>query len=390
MTRSSDGPETTTIEKSDYDTVRVPEDYETIQAGVNAASSGDLVLVAPGTYPEQVVVSTPDVTIRGRDRNQVILDGGFERGNGIEVIADGVALENLTGRYYRETPFYWYGVEGFRGSFLTAYNNGYYGIYAYDSQDGRFEHSYASGHPDAGFYLGRNRPYHAVVSDVVAEYNAIGYSGTSTGGPLTVRDSVWRYNKVGVFPNTLDRADPPQRSSHIIGNQIYANNDSDAPALDSYPLIGMGILLWGGSDNIVAENQVRDHDHFGIVVHPHVVEPSGNKVRNNRVKESGQADLALGQPAGDGNRFHNNAFETSLPPRIESDATDGSTEVTGIFSLLERQVERGTFPADDWREQPIPGDQPLMPDPKAPPKPASRAASWETPQLQTDGYEMSG
>jgi parallel beta-helix repeat protein len=388
MTRSSDGPETTTIEKSDYDTVRVPEDYETIQAGVNAASSGDLVLVAPGTYPEQVVVSTPDVTIRGRDRNQVILDGGFERGNGIEVIADGVALENLTGRYYRETPFYWYGVEGFRGSFLTAYNNGYYGIYAYDSQDGRFEHSYASGHPDAGFYLGRNRPYHAVVSDVVAEYNAIGYSGTSTGGPLTVRDSVWRYNKVGVFPNTLDRADPPQRSSHIIGNQIYANNDSDAPALDSYPLIGMGILLWGGSDNIVAENQVRDHDHFGIVVHPHVVEPSGNEVRNNHVSESGQADLALGQPAGGGNHFRDNSFETSLPPRIESGAIEGSAEVTDVFSTLERQAETGNFPAGDWREQPIPRDQPSIPNPEAPPRPASKAASWETPQLQTEGYEM--
>lgn len=167
-TRSSDDTATTTGERDDYDTIRVTGDYETIQTGINAASSGDLDVVASRTYPEQVVVATPDVTIRGRDRNQVILHEGFERGNAIGVIVDWVVLENLTGRYYRETPFYWYGVEGFRGSPLTAYNNGYYGSYAYDSGDGRFEYSDASGHPDAGFYLGRNRSYEAVVSAVVA------------------------------------------------------------------------------------------------------------------------------------------------------------------------------------------------------------------------------
>jgi hypothetical protein len=383
-----DGASATTsrVEEREYDTVRVPEEYETIQAGVNAASSGDLVLVASGTYPEAVSVSTPGVTIRGRDRNEVVLDGGFELQNAFEVIGDGVAIENLTGRFYRETPFYWYGVEGFRGSFLTAYNNGYYGIYAYDSRDGRFEHSYASGHPDAGFYLGRNRPYDAVISDVVAEHNAIGYSGTSTGGPLTVEDSVWRHNKVGVVPNTLDTADPPQRSSTLVGNQVYANNDPDAPALDTYPLIGMGILLWGGSDNTVAENRVRDHDNFGVVAHPNVVEPSGNVVRDNRVDGSGLADLALGRPAGQGNDFRENEFETSLPPGIESDATGGSGEVTGVFAALERQVDTGEFPAGDWRDQPEPGDQPSMPDPEAPPRPADRTTSWEATRAQTDGY----
>jgi len=81
-------------------------------------------------------------------------------------------------------------VEGFRSSFLTGYNNGYYGLYAYDSTDGRFEYSYASGHPDAGFYCGWNQPFEAVVADVVAEYNAIGYSETSTGEGIVVKDSV--------------------------------------------------------------------------------------------------------------------------------------------------------------------------------------------------------
>ena len=35
--------------------IRVPDDYPTIQEGLNAASSGDTVLVAPGTYHENIV-----------------------------------------------------------------------------------------------------------------------------------------------------------------------------------------------------------------------------------------------------------------------------------------------------------------------------------------------
>src|SRR5262245_18070390 len=38
-------------------TINVPVDFPTIQLAVNAASSGDVVLVAPGTYVENVNVT---------------------------------------------------------------------------------------------------------------------------------------------------------------------------------------------------------------------------------------------------------------------------------------------------------------------------------------------
>lgn len=365
------------VAQDDYRVIPVPGTEPTIQDGVDAATPGDLVLVDDGTYTESVRITTPEITLRGADRNAVVVDGEFRRNHGIVVDADGVSVENLTAHHFTGNAVYWRGVEGFRGSYLTAYNNGYYGIYAYGSRDGRFEHSYASGHPDAGFYLGRNRPYEAVISDVIAEYNVIGYSGTSTGEDLTIRDSTFRHNMVGILPNTLDSADPPQRSSHIVGNEIYENNYLDAPNAEvSYPLFGMGLLAWGGNDNLIEDNEVRDHEHFGVAAQPHVVEPSGNVVRGNSVQGSGTADLALGSPAGANNQFSENEFENSLPPSIESGASSGSNRVTDVFGELEQRVENDQLGTGDWRDQPVPDDQPTMDDSSAPPRPAGKDASW--------------
>ena len=58
----------------------VPDDYETIQDAVNASNPGDLVLIKPGIYYEEVVVNVPSITIRGWDRNNTIIDGEFAGG----------------------------------------------------------------------------------------------------------------------------------------------------------------------------------------------------------------------------------------------------------------------------------------------------------------------
>jgi plastocyanin len=357
-------------------TIRVPADAPTIQAGVDAAAPGDLVLVAPGVYPEAVLVTTPYVTIRGEDRDGVILDGEFKRANGVHVVeADGVVVENMTARHYELNGFYWTGVDGYRASYVTAYANGDYGVYAFDSVFGRFDHSYASGHPDSGFYIGQCQPCDAVVTDVISEHNGLGYSGTNAGGNLAIVNSEWFRNNAGIVPNTLDsELLAPQAGTLIAGNWVHDNNATDAPLKRlEYPAFGIGILVGGGRDNVIEGNLVEGHAVFGVALLPNLDAnfwaTRGNVVRDNEVRGSGRADLALGAPSVNGDCAAGNAFATSLPPAIETLAActgrvGGGGDPAATFGLLARfaQALGGHYTSGDWRAEPAPPAQPQMPD----------------------------
>ncbi len=148
--------------------------YSTIQSAVDAAKPGDWVLIAPGDYHERcrphgrgrhrlegdvtagVRVTTPNLHIRGMDRNGVVIDGtkpgapkcsakpsdqdlgpldanGRAQGrNGLEVWkASGTTLENLTvcnflsGAHGGGNQIWWNGGDGSGEIGLHAYNGSY-------------------------------------------------------------------------------------------------------------------------------------------------------------------------------------------------------------------------------------------------------------------------
>jgi hypothetical protein len=404
------------------DTLRVPDDFETIQAAVSAAAPGDLVLIAPGTYNEAVDVETEEVTIRGLDRNEVVLDGEFTLENGIRVLADGVAVENMTARNFTTNGFFWTGVTGYRGSYLNAVRNGDYGVYAYDAVEGQFDHIYASGSPDAGVYIGECYPCDALVTDVISEHNGLGYSGTNAGGNLVIVNSTWRNNRAGIVPNSGSyEGCYPQRGATIVGNVVHDNNQADTPAIDTALLaMGNGILLAGGNRDVIERNLVFDHERTGIGLVPYpeeeasdVVPPeedwdrpcaeteddvpyvddpaqlalvlwdsTQNRVVGNDVSGSGLADLAAAtlavDPANAGNCFSDNIFTTTAPLDLEALAPcDGDATATdwtrgpldlGVLIAAVRP------PSVDYQVAPLPdpGVQPNLPDAEtAPARPAT-------------------
>jgi hypothetical protein len=192
--------------------------YNSIQAAVDHARSGDWILVGPGDYHERadhrampgpqpadqpagVVISTSNLHLRGMDRNGVIVDGtlpgsapcsssasaqdfgpigpsGTPLGrNGILVWkTNNTWVENMTvcnflgGSGSAGNEVWWNGgdgggqidLNGFWGNYLNAtstYYNGEstaasYGIFASNSANGSLNYSYASNMNDSNFYVG--------------------------------------------------------------------------------------------------------------------------------------------------------------------------------------------------------------------------------------------
>jgi len=348
----------------------------TIQAGVNRAKPCDWVLVAPGRYPEKIVIRTPHLHLRGMNRNTVIVDGLHRVGHGIVVDkANDVWIENLTVRNWdRHTRDYdvtggneiWFnggdetgkiGASGWHGNWLTAYDTGLlggYGLFTSNSVDGEFDHVYASGFNDSGIYVGACRDCFATVSHALVERNALGYSGTNAGGHLIVQDSVFRDNAVGVGPNSLPGDPPPpqlgtcdsgsntsptpaitttklDRCTIFRRNTITGNNNLTTPMNGTSGQLpwGVGLEPVGTYGDLFTDNAISGNKNFGIlgVENPVPFPPTadtiyfqlaGNAFTNNTVSGGGIADIALagglfGTKQSVDNCFAGNVYKTSMP-----------------------------------------------------------------------------
>ena len=289
-----------------------PGAYTSVQDAVDAARPGDWILIAPGDYHEQadhraagpatepgagVMIRTPNIHLRGLDRNGVVIDGtkpgsapcddsldaqdfgpldadGNPVGrNGIEAFeVDGVSIENLTVCNFLHVQdggneIWFNGGDGtgtvnmgpFTGTYLSATSTYYddqghrgeYGIFASNARGpGLFEHTYASNMGDASYYVGACPDCNQIVRDAHAENSALGYSGTNSGGHLIIEDSEWNDNKTGISTNSQNNDDAPSpqdgacpdggigpTGSHSCtlfrGNYIHDNNNPNVPSAGS-------------------------------------------------------------------------------------------------------------------------------------------------------------
>ena len=366
--------------------IHVPSEVPTLQLAIGRAQPGDTIVLAAGTYPGGSIVpeAKRDLTIKGVDRNEVVLDGGDRRRNGIVVHADGVSILNLSAHNFVENAFYWDGADRFRASYLTVWNVGEYGIYIEDGERGAIDNTYVSGAARAAYYIGECRPCRATISNVVATLSAVGFSGTNATG-IAIRDSVWDRNGAGIVPNTYaNEALPPQARATIVGNTVTRSGRARVPIQTALAgFVGIGVAVAGGNENVIIRNRVTGSQRYGIAVFPtarFVVfdpavpepgppwRPRGNRVSRNVVTGSARADLALAQGSGSGNCFTANVVRRTLPrglqaprcmPRAEGDASVAALLTRPVRVMFDEMQRRRRPPP--YTSMPAPPPQPNMP-----------------------------
>jgi hypothetical protein len=102
-------------------TIHVPADQPTIQAAINTATDGDTVLVAPGTYKENIDFKGKAITVKSvNGAATTIIDGGgldsvvrFATNEGASSILDGFTIQNGLGGFN----------SGYQGSGIVVNNS---------------------------------------------------------------------------------------------------------------------------------------------------------------------------------------------------------------------------------------------------------------------------
>ncbi|HLY34522.1 MAG TPA: hypothetical protein VKQ07_08315 [Jatrophihabitantaceae bacterium] len=407
----------------------IPGQYATVDDAVRALQPGGWVLIGPGDYhpamdesgtqlssdaPAAALVNAAGAHIRGMNRNTVILDGtlpgsaacssdptaqdfgpldpsGHHRGrNGIETNVSGVSYENFTscnflaGSTDSGNEIWWnggddgghIGLHSYSGNYISATSTFYngpdtaatYGIFVSNSDGpGVIDHSYASNFSDSGYYIGACPDCNAVINHAHSENNALGYSGTNSGGHLIIKNSEWDHNKTGLVSNSQNSADPPSpqnglcpnggigpTGNHLcwefVNNYVHDNNNPNVPAIGDAAIgpVGTGLVLAGDRNNIVTGNLFSNNGAWAVLTTlfpdtgaanpnnvsnchggvpntslfgtniPCLFDDWGNQVLNNKFASNGfygnvtNGDIAdftippLESPGAPGNCFHGN------------------------------------------------------------------------------------
>ena len=333
-------PPFTTLPTPEIDAIRVPLDFFSVQGAVDAAQPGDLILLDPGVYTEEIVVATPDIVIRGRDRNSVFIDGLHSATTGVTIRADGVAIENLTVRNYlrdaivvdgslQTTP-----INRFRAFHVTTSNTGSNGISLVNTTNASIEQGWLSGHGAAGVSVADCSNCATLVTATLSEFSARGFSVVGAAGGVSIYSSTSRNNRVGIVVE--DGVDLLTTDTLVAANLVLNNGFTSSPNNDPFwdTSFGIGIHVGGTLGTQVIANRVSGNTRAGIVLSRNIARSSGDpiavRIERNAVAGHPESDIVLALLDGvidPGLCARDNGGALVAPPGAELAAACGESNI---------------------------------------------------------------
>jgi parallel beta-helix repeat protein len=319
---------------------------QSIQAAVDAAAPGAVIFVRPGVYREAVAVGTPRLAIVGLGgpaHAPVVIENPGGAANGVTVSggADGFALVNVTVRGFEENGVLLAGVSPFLLARVVARDNGEYGLFPVRSSDGLVTGCTATGHADAGIYVGQSE--RVTVAASVARGNVIGIE-IENSSDVRVLANEASDNTAGVLVVLLPGLEVTTSARVDVRlNRVRANDRPNFAApgeLAAAVPAGSGILVVGADDVHVEGNAVSGNGQVGIGVASTLalgalaglppeafagIDPDPDRVRVafNAVLGNGTAPSVALPPAdlfwdgsGEGSCWARNLFRTSEPAAL--------------------------------------------------------------------------
>jgi len=298
-----------TIHSAKAETITVPDDYPTIQAAIDAASSGDTIFVRAGVYAENLVVNKK-ISLIGEDAPTTIIDGS-RTGSVVNITSSDVQVTGFTIR--NSGPQGWVNaairLEGASNCSIYGNNittNTGYGIWLSSSSDNNsiYGNSITANNLD-GIYLlfsHQNSIYENVIKNnrqgiafgSSSDNNHInGNNIANNGRGIFISSSNYNHVNGNSITNSVDGIRLEGSSSNSIsGNNITANtqdsiglylsSNSNNIYENSISNNSAGIKI-GGSSNNVYRNNITANNNFGIGLGG----SSNNVYENNITANSG-------------------------------------------------------------------------------------------------------
>ena len=296
-------PAITTLPAPSVSSIRVPADAFTIQEAVDRAQPGDLILVDPGVYTEQITISTEDIVLRGRNRNTVFIDGVHSLDTGIQINSNGVAVENLTVRNYTGDAISVGGavvpaqIDSFRSVHVTTSNTGQNGIALRNVINAELRQGWHSGHGAAGVHIEGCTDCNTLVSSTLTEFSARGFSVVGASEAVSITSVTSRNNRAGVV---VEDGETSQSTGVVVAASIIQNNGfSQSPVSNPATDVsfGVGVHVGGSLRTQVLANRITGNTAAAVLLTQNTTDTSGNplgaRVEANTIIDNRDLDIVV-------------------------------------------------------------------------------------------------